>query len=39
MQQGSGPLVFYVFDLLEVDGEPVIDLPLTERRHRLEQAP
>jgi bifunctional non-homologous end joining protein LigD len=35
MQQGSGPLVYYVFDVLEVDGEPVIDLPLTERRRRL----
>jgi bifunctional non-homologous end joining protein LigD len=35
MQQGSGPLVYYAFDVLEVDGEPVIDLPLTERRRRL----
>jgi bifunctional non-homologous end joining protein LigD len=35
MQQGSGPLVYYVFDVLEVDGEPVLDLPLAERRHRL----
>jgi bifunctional non-homologous end joining protein LigD len=35
MQQGSGPLVFYAFDLLEVDGEPVLDLPLEERRERL----
>jgi bifunctional non-homologous end joining protein LigD len=35
MQQGSGPLVFYAFDVLEVDGEQVIDLPLTERRRRL----
>jgi bifunctional non-homologous end joining protein LigD len=37
MQQGSGPLVYYVFDLLELDGEPTIDLPLTERRQRLEE--
>jgi bifunctional non-homologous end joining protein LigD len=35
MQQGSGPLVFYAFDVLEVDGEPVLDLPLVERRERL----
>ena len=35
MQQGSGPLVLYVFDVLEVEGEPLIDLPLTERRERL----
>jgi bifunctional non-homologous end joining protein LigD len=35
MQQGSGPLVFYVFDVLEVDGKPVLDLPFTERRARL----
>jgi bifunctional non-homologous end joining protein LigD len=37
MQQGSGPLVYYVFDVLEVDGEPLIDLPLGERRERLAQ--
>jgi bifunctional non-homologous end joining protein LigD len=36
MQQGSGPLVLYLFDVLEVDGEPLLDLPLTERRERLE---
>jgi bifunctional non-homologous end joining protein LigD len=35
MQQGSGPLVLYVFDVLEVEGEPLIDLPFTERRKRL----
>jgi bifunctional non-homologous end joining protein LigD len=34
MQQAKPgtPIVYYVFDLLEVDGEPVIDLPLSERR-------
>src|SRR3954463_3638911 len=37
MQQGSGPLVFYAFDLLELDGESLVDLPLTERRLRLEE--
>jgi bifunctional non-homologous end joining protein LigD len=37
MQQGKPgtPILYYVFDLLEVEGEPVIDLPLTERRARL----
>src|SRR5205823_60941 len=27
--------VFYVFDLLELEGEPLVDLPLVERRKRL----
>jgi bifunctional non-homologous end joining protein LigD len=38
MQQGKPgtPLVYEIFDVLEIDGEPVIDLPLTERRERLE---
>jgi bifunctional non-homologous end joining protein LigD len=38
MQQGKPgtPLVYEVFDLLELDGDPVVDLPLTERRARLE---
>src|SRR5919199_567107 len=38
MQQGKAgtPLVYYVFDLLEVEGEPLVDLPLVERRKRLE---
>jgi bifunctional non-homologous end joining protein LigD len=36
MQQGSGPVVFYAFDVLEVDGEPLLDLPLRKRRERLE---
>ncbi|MGH3037493.1 MAG: DNA ligase D [Gaiellaceae bacterium] len=35
MQQGKGPLVYYAFDVLEVDGEPLVDLPLRERRARL----
>jgi bifunctional non-homologous end joining protein LigD len=35
MQQGGAPLVYYVFDLLELDGEPLLDLPLIERRERL----
>jgi bifunctional non-homologous end joining protein LigD len=37
MQQGKGPLVLYVFDVLEIDGEPLLDLPLRERRERLEE--
>jgi bifunctional non-homologous end joining protein LigD len=37
MQQGSGPLVYYVFDLLEEEGQPLVDRPLTERRDRLER--
>jgi bifunctional non-homologous end joining protein LigD len=39
MQQGKAgtPLVYYVFDVLEIDGEPLVDLPLVERRKRLEQ--
>ncbi|MDX6486075.1 MAG: bifunctional non-ous end joining protein LigD [Gaiellaceae bacterium] len=38
MQQGKRgtPLVYEVFDVLEVDGVPVVDLPLTDRRDRLE---
>jgi bifunctional non-homologous end joining protein LigD len=35
LQQGTGPLVFYAFDLLELDGEPRVDLPLTERKQQL----
>jgi bifunctional non-homologous end joining protein LigD len=39
MQQGRpGTSYLYVaFDLLEVEGEPIIDSPLTTRRGRLEQ--
>jgi bifunctional non-homologous end joining protein LigD len=37
LQQGTGPLVYYAFDLLELDGRPLVDLPLVERRARLEQ--
>jgi bifunctional non-homologous end joining protein LigD len=35
LQRGTGPLVYYVFDLLEADGVPLVDLPLEERRARL----
>jgi bifunctional non-homologous end joining protein LigD len=39
MQQGKPdtPIVYAVFDVLEIDGKPVLDLPLRERRERLEQ--
>jgi bifunctional non-homologous end joining protein LigD len=36
MQQGNAPLVLYLFDVLEVEGEPLLELPLVERRSRLE---
>ena len=37
MQQGSTRLAYEVFDVLEADGEPVVDLPLAERRARLKK--
>jgi bifunctional non-homologous end joining protein LigD len=39
MQQGKPgtPLVYELFDVLEIDGEPVVGRPLTERRELLEQ--
>jgi bifunctional non-homologous end joining protein LigD len=37
IQQGSGTLVYYVFDLLEQDGESLVDLSLAERRRRLKK--
>ncbi|HEX6789437.1 MAG TPA: DNA ligase D [Gaiellaceae bacterium] len=39
MQQGKAdtPLVYEIFDVLEVDGVPTIDLPYLERRERLEK--
>jgi bifunctional non-homologous end joining protein LigD len=38
MQQGRAgtPIVYEAFDLLELEGEPLVDLPLAERRARLE---
>ena len=36
MQQGKGRLVYYVFDVLEIDGKPVVDRPLADRRSLLE---
>jgi bifunctional non-homologous end joining protein LigD len=39
MQQAKAgtPIVYYAFDVLEIDGEPLVDLALVERRRRLEQ--
>jgi bifunctional non-homologous end joining protein LigD len=37
LQQGSGTLALVVFDLLELDSEPLVNLPLLERRQQLEQ--
>ena len=35
MQQGHGRLVYFVFDVLEIEGRPVLDRPLTDRRELL----
>ncbi len=35
LQQGSGPLVYYAFDLLELDGAALTSEPLRERKERL----
>ncbi len=37
LQQGAGTLALVLFDLLEVNGESLIELPLGERRRRLEE--
>ncbi len=39
MQQGKAGTryLYVVFDLLELEGEPMVDAPLTSRRRRLEQ--
>ncbi len=37
LQQGEGTLALVVFDVLEVDGEPLFELRLSERRKRLER--
>jgi bifunctional non-homologous end joining protein LigD len=37
LQQGGGTLVLVVFDLLELDSESLLDLPLAERHERLER--
>ncbi|HCF61793.1 MAG TPA: DNA ligase D [Myxococcales bacterium] len=35
--QGTGQLVYFVFDLLHLDGEDLARLPLEERKRRLER--
>jgi bifunctional non-homologous end joining protein LigD len=35
MQRGGARLVYYVFDLLELDGKPLLDLTFDERHERL----
>src|SRR3954447_24984441 len=37
LQGGKGRLAYFVFDLLELDGEPLLDRPLSERRALLEE--
>jgi bifunctional non-homologous end joining protein LigD len=37
LQQGRGTLTLIVFDVLDADGESLVELPLSERRERLEQ--
>ncbi len=37
LQSGSGRLVYYAFDLLELDGAPLLARPLAERREALER--
>jgi bifunctional non-homologous end joining protein LigD len=39
MQQGKPgtPIVYFVFDLLEVEGESLVELPIEERRKRLQK--
>jgi bifunctional non-homologous end joining protein LigD len=37
LQEGGGTPVLMLFDLLELDSEPLLDLPLSERRRRLEE--
>ena len=38
LQRGGGQSVLVLFDLLELDGERLLDLPLSERRKRLQAA-
>ena len=35
---GTGPLAFFAFDLIHLDGEDLTPLPLLERKQRLKQA-
>jgi bifunctional non-homologous end joining protein LigD len=37
LQEGGGTSVLVLFDALEVESSPLVDLPLAERRQRLEE--
>jgi bifunctional non-homologous end joining protein LigD len=37
LQADGGPLVYYVFDLLELEREPVVSRPIEQRRELLEE--
>ena len=37
LQEGAGTLVLVLFDVLELDSEPLVSLPLAARRQELEQ--
>ncbi len=37
LQQGTGSLVYFAFDLLELDGEQLVGAPLGERKARLRE--
>jgi bifunctional non-homologous end joining protein LigD len=37
LQEGAGASVLVLFDLLELEGEPLLEEPLLERRRRLEE--
>ncbi len=37
LQEGKGRLVVVLFDVLEIEGEPLLELPLSERRKQLER--
>ena len=37
LQRDGGPLVYYVFDLLELERRPLVDEPLEARREQLEE--
>ena len=38
LQRGGGAVLLVLFDMLELDGELLVDLPLSERRERLQAA-
>ncbi len=34
----AAPVIYYVFDILELDGKPLLKLPLIERKRILEKS-